>query len=166
METAEDFLPYYDAIFTEGLLDAVHENQYDQERVDLITHDGMIGGASGAIWFALTEDGHIAVLTVQNPEGNSVRYNGPAGVQKVENDRYVGQYNDDVGKPNLVIQKQEDETYAIQIGIFRSAYLDDGVGELMENGIVFSATTLNGGELTGTITLEGDIATVTFTNAA
>ncbi len=65
-----------------------------------------------------------------------------------------------------MIQKQEDETYAIQIGIFRSAYLDDGVGELMENGIVFSATTLNGGELTGTITLEGDIATVTFTNAA
>jgi len=28
----------------------------------------------------ITRDGHLAVLTVQNPEGNSLRYDGPAGI--------------------------------------------------------------------------------------
>lgn len=80
VENAEDFLPYYEDIFTEGLLEDIHENQYDRERADLIAHDGMIGGAGGAIWFALLEDGRMAVLTVQNPEGNSIHYDGPAGI--------------------------------------------------------------------------------------
>lgn len=80
VENGEDFLPYYDEIFTEGLLAAIHENQYDRERADLIPHDGMIGGAGGTIWFALLEDGRIAVLTVQNPEGNSICYGGPDGI--------------------------------------------------------------------------------------
>ena len=81
VENGEDFLPYYDDIFTEGLLEAIHENQYDRERAALICHDGMVGAAGGAIWFAQLEDGEIAVLTVQNPEGNSLYYDGPAGVQ-------------------------------------------------------------------------------------
>ena len=80
VENGEDFLPYYDEIFTEGLLAAIHENQYDRERADLICRDGMIGGAGGDIWFALLEDGRIALLTVRNPEGNSLRYDGPAGI--------------------------------------------------------------------------------------
>ena len=80
VENAEDFLPYYEDIFTEGLLEDIHENQYDRERADLIPHDGMIGGAGGDIWFALLEDGRIALLTVQNPEGNSIRYDGPASI--------------------------------------------------------------------------------------
>lgn len=80
VENWEDFLPYYDDVFTEDLLEAIHENQYDHERADLICHDGMIGGAGGDIWFALLEDDRMAVLTVQNPEGNSIRYDGPAGI--------------------------------------------------------------------------------------
>ena len=48
------------------LLKAIHENQYDETRADLITHDGMVSGASGAIWFALLEDDRVAVLTVEN----------------------------------------------------------------------------------------------------
>ena len=40
----------------------------------------MIGGAGGAIWFTLLEDGRMAVLTVQNPEGNSIHFDGPAGI--------------------------------------------------------------------------------------
>ena len=80
VENAEDFLSYYEDIFTEGLLEDIHENQYDRERADLIAHDGMIGGAGGAIWFALLEDGRMAVLTVQNPEGNSIHFDGPAGI--------------------------------------------------------------------------------------
>ena len=81
VENGEDFLPYYDDIFTDGLLEAIHENQYNRERADLITHNGMVGSAGGAIWFALLEDGRLAVLSVGSPEGCSIRYDGPAGVQ-------------------------------------------------------------------------------------
>ena len=80
VENAEDFLSYYEDIFTDGLLEDIHENQYDRERADLIPHNGMIGLAGGDLWFALLEDGRIALLTVRNPEGNSLRYDGPAGI--------------------------------------------------------------------------------------
>ena len=80
VENAEDFLPYYDDVFTEGLLEDIHENQYDRERADLIAHNGMIGLAGGDLWFALLEDGRIALLTVQNSGGNCIRYDGPAGI--------------------------------------------------------------------------------------
>ena len=80
VENGEDFLPYYEDIFTDGLLEDIYENQYDRERADLIPHNGMIGCAGGAIWFALLEDGRIALITVQNPEGNSIRYDGSAGI--------------------------------------------------------------------------------------
>lgn len=80
VENAEDFLPFYDDIFTGALLEDIQKNQYDREQADLIAHDGMIGGAGGDIWFALLEDGGLAVLTVQSPEGNSLRYDGPTGI--------------------------------------------------------------------------------------
>lgn len=78
-------------------------------------------------------------------------------------DPYVGEYNDyDVNEPNLEIQRNEDGTYTIQIGIFRLAYLDDGVGKKAEDGIEFTVTAPNGSLAEGIITLEDDIATVTF----
>ena len=63
VEGPEEFLPYYDAIFTRELLDLLHTHQYDRERADLFYPDG-------ALWFGRIEDGRIAVLTVQSPEGN------------------------------------------------------------------------------------------------
>ena len=84
IQTAEDFLPYYDDIFTAGLLDAVRANQYDSERADLFASDGMVGGAGGAVWFGLVEAAGVRslqVLTVQNPEGCSLRSGGSAGVR-------------------------------------------------------------------------------------
>ena len=77
--SADEFLPYYDDIFTDGLWESISQNQYTMERADLITNDGMIGAAGGAIWFAPLEDG-LAVLTIQNDEGCSIRQNGPACV--------------------------------------------------------------------------------------
>lgn len=74
--TAEDLLPYYDEIFTASLLESIEINQYDETRADLFAGDGMVGGAGGAIWFALVEDGRIAVLTVQNGEGWGIRSSG------------------------------------------------------------------------------------------
>lgn len=79
-------------------------------------------------------------------------------------DYYAGEYNDyDVDEPNLEIKKNNDGTYAIQIGIFRVAYLDDGVGNITEKGLEFSATAPNGNEARGTITIDNEVATVTFT---
>ena len=86
----------------------------------------------------------------------------------IETDPFVGEYNDyDVEEPNLEIQKNEDGTYLIQIGIFRLTTLDDCIGTAKDGKIEFSAK-LEGeaGEkasvIKGTITLDGDVATVTF----
>lgn len=73
VRNAEEFLTYYDDIFTESLWwDSIMANQYTKERADLFAHDGMVGAAGGAIWFALAEGG-IRVFTVQNSDGYSVR---------------------------------------------------------------------------------------------
>lgn len=75
VSSAEEFLLYYDDIFTESLWwDSIMANQYTKERADLFTSNGMVGGAGGAIWFALTEDEGIKVFTVQNSEECSVRH--------------------------------------------------------------------------------------------
>ncbi|MBU5625758.1 hypothetical protein KQI82_02265 [Oscillibacter sp. MSJ-2] len=73
VETAKDFLDEYDSIVTESLLACIHENQYDENRADLFGHDGLAGAAGGAVWFTCLEDGTLAVLTIQTPEGWSVR---------------------------------------------------------------------------------------------
>lgn len=73
VESAEDFLLYYDDIFTESLWESVQHNQYTKERADLIPDNGMVGAAGGAVWFALTENDGIKVFTIQNGEGCSVR---------------------------------------------------------------------------------------------
>lgn len=80
--TAEDqdaLLPYYDEIFTEGLWEQINENRYTKEWADLFYNDGMIGGAGGAIWMAVTEEG-LSVMTVQNSEGWSIRPAGGNGI--------------------------------------------------------------------------------------
>ena len=78
--SAEEFLPYYDEIFTEGLWEDIMTTRYDMQRADMIPHNGMMGAAGGAIWFAALEDGSLAVLTIQNDEGCSIRQNGSSSV--------------------------------------------------------------------------------------
>lgn len=78
-------------------------------------------------------------------------------------DLYEGEYSDyDVNEPSLEIKKNNDETYQIQIKIYRLFYLDDGVGKVTEKGLEFEATGPNGNKVNGVIRLEEDIATVTF----
>ena len=73
VESPEEFLPFYDDIFTDDLWwNCISANRYDKERADLIPDNGMVGAAGGAIWFMPTDDG-MCVVTVQNPEDNSVR---------------------------------------------------------------------------------------------
>jgi hypothetical protein len=72
IETAEDFLPYYDEIFTESLLDEIHANQYTEDRADLFAEDGFIVLEGGSVWFRTTGDG-FAIETVQDLGWWSIR---------------------------------------------------------------------------------------------
>jgi len=75
---------------------------------------------------------------------------------------YEGTYSDsDINEPMLFIQKNEDGTYAIQIGIYRLIQLDNCIGMDTGDGLEFSTMEWGEGqEITGTVTLEGDVATV------
>ncbi len=79
---------------------------------------------------------------------------------------YIGEYLDfDYGEPNLEIAKSEEGKYVVQIGIPMLTSLDDGVGELTDEGLKFTATDAAGNPISGVITLEGETASVTFTDS-
>ena len=79
---------------------------------------------------------------------------------------FIGEYNDyDNDEPNLEIAKGENGTYIVQIGIFRLTTLEDGVGELTDEGMEFTATDAAGNPISGIITVKDEIATVTFTRS-
>lgn len=78
---------------------------------------------------------------------------------------YIGEYLDENKDPNLEIAKGEDGKYIVQIGIFRLASMGDGVGELTEEGMHFTATDMSGNPIGGIITVENGVATVTFTDS-
>lgn len=99
-------------------------------------------------------------------EGN-VNYDEDVAEEKFPDEAaYIGEYLDyDVSEPNLEIAKGEDGKYIVQIGIFRLTTLDDGVGEMTAEGMTFTATDAAGNPIGGIITVEDDIATVTFTDS-
>lgn len=77
---------------------------------------------------------------------------------------YEGEYNSfDTDEPNLQIQKNEDGTYNIEIGIFRVTTLDC-TGQMTEMGIEFKEKDEDW-VVYGKITFEEDIATVTITSS-
>ena len=78
---------------------------------------------------------------------------------------YVGEYLDENKDPNLEIARGEDCKYIVQIGIFRLASFDDGVGELTEEGMHFAATDMAGNPIGGIITVENGTARVIFTDS-
>ena len=79
---------------------------------------------------------------------------------------YIGEYLDyDNQEPNLKIAKGSDGKYIVQIGIFRLTTLNDGVGELTPEGMLFTATDAAGNPISGIITLKDEIATVKFTDS-
>ena len=79
---------------------------------------------------------------------------------------YIGEYLDyDCNEPNLEIAKGSNGKYIVQIGIFRLTTLDDGIGELTPEGLSFTATDAAGNPISGIITVEEQIATVTFTDS-
>ena len=92
--------------------------------------------------------------------------NNDSAEQYPDDTIYLGEYLDsDVNEPNLEIAKDESGNYIVQIGIYRLTSLNDGVGELTAEGMKFTATDAAGNPISGIITVEGETATVTFTDS-
>ena len=87
---------------------------------------------------------------------------GQSATGNAEMNLYEGEYNSyDVNEPALEIKKNDDETYQIQIDLFR-LWGFDAVGKITEEGLEFVATGPGGNEMNGVIKLEEDIASVTI----
>ena len=80
-------------------------------------------------------------------------------------DLYVGEYWDGVSDSGLEISLGVDGKYLVQISIYRLTSIHDGVGWDTGDGISFTATDAAGNPISGTITLDGNTATVTFTDS-
>ena len=105
-----------------------------------------------------------SVSTKEKAEDDITENTESDAIESIDEDSYVGEYNSyDTDEPNLEIQKNWDGSYLVQIGMYRLAQLDDCEGKLTEQGLEFS-TDEYGKDFSGIITLEDDIATVTFTS--
>lgn len=112
------------------------------------------------------ENDVVVVEQISLEEEDNLQKDSAVGQEKVLDDaRYIGEYLDENKDPNLEIAKGEDGKYKVQIGIFRLASFDDGVGELTEEGMLFTATDMAGNPISGIITVENQKATVTFTDS-
>lgn len=79
---------------------------------------------------------------------------------------FVGEYTDTAsGTPGLEIAQNADGTYAVQISIVHLAQFTDGTGRPEGEGLAFTATDPGGNPISGTVTLSGTTATVTFTDS-
>ena len=108
----------------------------------------------------------VVVEQIPAKEEVTVQEESMAAQEKVLDDAlYIGEYLDENKDPNLEIAKGEDGKYKVQIGIFRLASFDDGMGELTEDGMHFTATDMAGNPIRGIITVENGVATVTFTDS-
>ena len=83
-----------------------------------------------------------------------------------DTDPYTGEYLDgDLIEPGLTISLSEDGQYLVQISIYRLTLIVNGVGQDTGDNISFTATDAVGNPISGTISLDGSTATVTFTDS-
>lgn len=112
------------------------------------------------------ENDAIVVEQSSLEEEEKLKEESIAAQEKVLDDAlYIGEYLDENNDPNLEIAKGEDGKYKVQIGIFRLASFDDGVGVLTEEGMHFTATDMAGNPIGGIITVENGTARVTFNDS-
>lgn len=116
------------------------------------------------------ESGESDVVLVESkPMESSVENESAEDVtaqeKTLDDTLFIGEYLDENKDPNLEIARGEDGKYIVQIGIFRLASFDDGVGELTEEGMLFTATDMAGNPIGGIITIENGTARVTFTDS-
>jgi len=112
-------------------------------------------------------DGYSVAAFSSKPITDNAPENKELSSEEAKPDLYEGEYSDyDVNQPALEIKKNDDETYQIQISIFRLWYFYDDAGKMTEDGLEFTATGPWEEEVNGIIKLEGDIATVTILGQA
>ncbi|MBR3825588.1 MAG: hypothetical protein IKJ39_10390 [Lachnospiraceae bacterium] len=112
------------------------------------------------------EHGFVVVEQIALEEEKAVQEESEVSQETaLDETLYIGEYLDENKEPNLEIAKGEDGKYKVQIGIFRLASFDDGMGELTEEGMHFTATDMAGDPIRGIITVENGVATVTFTDS-
>ena len=91
----------------------------------------------------------------------------PAQEPTTDDTVYIGEYLDqDTNEPGLEIAKSDSGGYIVQISIFRLTSLSDGTGELSSDGMTFTATDAAGNPIRGTIVVDEQLATVTFTDSS
>ncbi len=82
----------------------------------------------------------------------------------VESPNLVGEYLDENGDVNLIIEEEGTE-YHIEICIFRLTLLDDGVGNMDGDKLVFTATDASGEPIKGEIVETESGVDVIFTDS-
>ncbi len=78
---------------------------------------------------------------------------------------FIGEYTDQKDGSTLQIRKDTNSGPSIHISLFRLTDIDNGIGTISDNTMTFTATDAAGNPIKGTITLDGDTATVVFTHS-
>lgn len=107
----------------------------------------------------------------QATQGENENANGseetPASEAPAFDDAYIGEFVDLDGTDCTleIAPGEEAGQYVVQLSIFRLTSFDDGVGVMTEEGLQFTATDAAEQPITAVITLDGEIATVKFTDS-
>lgn len=78
---------------------------------------------------------------------------------------FIGEYTDQNDGSTLQIRKDTNSGPSIHISLFRLTDIDNGIGTISDDTMTFTATDAAGNPIKGTITLDGDTATVVFTHS-
>ena len=78
---------------------------------------------------------------------------------------FIGEYIDPNDGSTLQIGKSSDPKLNIKVCLFRLTDIDCGIGEVSDGALTFTAADAAGNPIKGNITLEGDTATVVFTES-
>lgn len=78
---------------------------------------------------------------------------------------FIGEYTDPNDGSTLMIGKDTNSGASIKISLIRLTDIDDGIGTLAGDTLMFTATDAAGSPIKGKIALHGDTATVIFTES-
>ena len=78
---------------------------------------------------------------------------------------FIGDYTDSNDGSTLQIGKSTNSGPSIKINLFKLTDIDDGIGEVSDDALTFTATDAAGNPIKGKITVDGDSATLVFTES-
>lgn len=78
---------------------------------------------------------------------------------------FIGDYIDSNDGSTLKIGKSTNSGPSIKINLFKLTDLDDGIGVISDDALTFTATDAAGNPIKGKITVDGDSATLVFTES-